>query len=185
VTTVPETARDLTAWLRNAATLIAEPDTTPGTGPHPKPGSRPPWNTVTAETLYGIAAALRDREQELRHAITGRPAHQCRRPSWTDRSTSACIQAITRLTAAAGEDEENETIRQFTRHVDAILRLPAIDLEESCRKVPAPCPRCDRPMLRLWRKSGRLACLGCGRLGQLMPGTLSLGVVEWQDGELT
>ena len=184
MTPLDEACADLAAWYPVARNLITQPDTQPGTG-RDKPGSRPPWNNHVALTLFDIDAGIRELEQEFRQQVTGRPAHQCRRPGWSDRNTLRAIDAVRKLSGALGKTAEDRASAYLDACIAQILRFPAVGLEEPPQQRPVPCPRCRRLMLRFFQLTGKVCCLGCGRRGQMMPGTVSDGYVEWEDGELT
>jgi hypothetical protein len=180
VTALAEACADLTAWLPHARALITEPDTTPAEG-HAQPGSRPPWNTAAANACLDIHAAARQLEQDLRHAVTGTHLER----GGSDANTALALAAIHDLAEAIGPAEAGDVARMVGGWLTAILMLPAVDLEEPWRPVPAPCPRCTRPMLRARpRSTGQVACLGCSARGRMRPGTISAGYIEWDDGEI-
>ncbi len=180
MTALAEACADLAAWLPHARQLITQPDTTGHAG-HTKPGSKPPWNAQVANVLLDPHAGVRELEQDLLYQVSGR----IRVRGGSDRNTVLAIEAIGRLAAAVDEAVADDAARQLNRYVTAIMQLPAVDLEERCRKVAVPCPRCDRCMLRIFERSGRVACLGCFSKGLMMAGTVSDGYIEWQDGTLT
>jgi hypothetical protein len=179
VTPLDEARRDLEAWLPIAAALIAQPDTQPSIG-RTKPGSKPPWNSEVAAVLHETIGVLADIHLELAHAVHGRylwdPAY---------RHAGRTLTAITRLAEACDQELVRQSADTITRRVTAIMQLPAVDLEEKPRRREGPCPECGRAMLRILPRSGRIGCLGCGLKGQVMPGTVSDGYIEWDDGELT
>jgi hypothetical protein len=185
VSDLAQSCADLAAWLHPARELIVRPDIRPVPG-RPAPGSKPPWNAEAANLLFAIHAGLRDIEQQFRYDVTGRPAHLCRRQgTWTDQRTVRVLQAITRLSDAAEPGHVAEAARQISGWVASAMQLPAVDLEEKWRALPSPCPRCRRRMLRACVRNGKVACLGCVRRGRIMPGTVSDGYVEWEDGTIT
>ena len=180
MTALAEARADLIAWLPVAAALITEPDTQPHVG-RTQPGSKPPWNSAVAYVLTDIHAAVRELEQDFRYQVTGTVMMR----GGSDGNTIAAINAVGKLAAALDHAMADHAARLLNRYVTAVMQLPAVDLEERCRQVPAPCPRCQRRMLRVYERSGRVACLGCATRGQMMPGTVSDGYIEWQDGTLT
>src|SRR5262249_23726298 len=101
------------------------------------------------------------------------------------RHAGRTIRAIGRLAEAADHDTVTEATRQINGRVTAIMQLPAIDLEEKPRQREGICPQCDRGMLWIYPRSGRVACVGCKLRGQVMTGTVSAGCVQWANGELT
>lgn len=179
MTPLAEACNDLRAWLPHAATLINQPDTQPSAG-HTKPGSKPPWNSQAATVIHETIGTLADIHLEMAHSIHGRylwnPAY---------RHTGHTLTAITRLAPACDAELVKQATTAINGRVTAIMQLPAIDLEERWRELPAPCPRCQRPMLRACLRDGRVGCLGCQHRGQMMPGTVSDGYIRWDDGELT
>ena len=180
MTSVAEACSDLAQWLPRAAALIPQPDIRPAAG-RTAPHSRPPWNSEAAGTVHEIIGTLADLRQEFGHAIHGR--YNDRDPAY--RHAGRTLRAIERLAAGAGARAEREAALIVDACVTRIMQLPAIDLEPAWRRIPAPCPRCGRPMLRACVRDGRVACLGCQARGQMMPGTVSDGYIRWDDGTLT
>jgi hypothetical protein len=179
MTDLTEACADLRAWLPVAAALITQPDTQPSIG-RTAPHSKPPWNAEAAAVMYETIGLLADLHLELAHAVHGRYVWD---PAY--RHAGRTLLAITRLAEACDHDTVTNATTAINQRVTAIMRLPSVDLEERCRAVPAPCPRCTRRMLRVYGKSGRVACLGCYAKGRVMPGTVSDGYIEWEDGEIT
>ncbi len=179
MTDLAEACADLTAWLPVAAALIGQPDTHPPIG-RTKPGSKPPWNAEAAGVIHETIGVLADIHLEMAHAVHGRyiwdPAY---------RHAARTLLAITRLAAACDHDTVTTATRLINSRVTAIMQLPAVDLEERPRKHPGICTQCGRCMLSTYPRSGRVACLGCGLKGQIMPGTVSDGCVQWEDGTIT
>src|SRR5262249_1621093 len=155
--------------------LITQPDTQPTAG-RTQPHSKPPWNSEVAAALYDTVAAICDLHAELAYAVHGRYVV---RPPY--RQIGVTLRAIERLAIGVNGDHATETARTLDGCITRIMQLPAIDLEERWRRLPGPCPRCQRPMLRASLREGRVACLGCQRRGQMMPGAVSDGFVEWDD----
>jgi hypothetical protein len=179
MTDLTEACADLRAWLPVAAALITQPDTQPSIG-HTKPGSKPPWNAEAATVVHETIGTLADLHLELAHAVHGRyiwdPAY---------RHAARTLLAITRLAEACDHDTVTRATTAINQRVTAIMQLPAVDLEERPRKHPGTCPECGRCMLSTYPRSGRVACLGCGLKGQIMPGTVSDGYIKWEDGTIT
>jgi len=178
VTVLDEACADLTAWLPHAAALITQPDTDGHPG-HTKPGSNPPWNSAVANALLDTHAGVRELEQNLRYAVTGRIMVR----GGSDTNTIRAIEAVGRLAEAVDQALADDAARQLNSFITGILQLRAIDLEEVPRILL--CPRCDREMLRVWEATGRVACFGCMIGGWMMPGTVSTGYVQWEDGEIS
>lgn len=180
---------DLAAWLHPIRELITQPDTQPTPG-REKPASKPPWNTAPASLYFDIHAGLRDIEQQFRYDAT-RPSRTTRRRTgtWTDQRTLHVIQSINRLAPAAEPEHVDHAVRQINGWIIAAMQLPAVDLEQPWRKIPGPCPRCTRAMLRYRKRDygqpAQLACLSCMRHASIVEGKLSDGCVEWDDGEIT
>jgi hypothetical protein len=184
MTDLTEACADLRAWLPVAAALITQPDTQPAIG-RTQPGSKPPWNTAVACVVTDIHAGVRELEQDFRYQVTGRYATR----GGSDANTAAAIDAICRLAEALDQAMADQATRLLNRYITQVMMLPAIDLEQRWRTVPGPCPRCTRPMLRYREgdhmQPAQLACLGCARKARMMPGTVSDGIVEWEDGTIT
>jgi hypothetical protein len=178
--TLTEVCPDLQAWLSVLGELITEPDTQPTIG-RTAPGSTPPWNTAAANAMMDIHALVRELEQNLRYQVTGTLIVR----GGSHGNTVAALETIPRLAEAVPRDVAEQHAHLISRQITIVMQLPAIDLEERWRPVPAPCPRCQRPMLRACLRDGRVGCLGCTHRGQMMPGTVSDGYIQWDDGELT
>jgi hypothetical protein len=194
MTTLSEACADLRPLLPVARALLAEPDAQ-GSACHPQPGSAPPWNQAAANALYDAHAAIRDTEQEFRQAVTGRPAHLARRPGWSDGNTEAALDAIGDLGEAVSDALAADAARVLGAAADAVLMLPAVDLEERPQRIRASCPYCGRPMLRVLPRSGQVTCLafgacadsdGCHPRGLIGRSRLDGSpVIEWADGLVT
>jgi hypothetical protein len=186
MTPLPEVCADLKPLLPVLEDLVTQPDTQPMPG-RTQPGSRPPWNTAVANILFIIHAGVRELEQDFRYQVTGTMTLR----GGSDVNTIRAIDAVCRLAEALDQAYADMAARLFTRYVTAAMQLPAIDLEERCRIVIVPdgseraCPDCTRRMLRVFERSGRVACLGCEKRGQMMPGMVSDGYIEWEDGTIT
>jgi len=176
MTGLAEARADLQAWLPVAAALITQPDTQPSIG-RTQPGSKPPWNPAVAYVLTDIHAGVREVEQDFRYAVTGTMVTR----GGSDGNTAAAIDAICRLAEALDHTRTEQAKRLFDQFTTMICQLPAVDLEESPQKRKADCPFCEREMLRVYPRSGRVACLGCAARGHMVPGTLSDGYVLWED----
>lgn len=189
--------RDLAAWLPQAAALLAEPDTTGQPARSSAAHSAPPWNPAAADALYGAHAAIRDLEAELRQQVTGRAAHLARRPGWSDRNTVAALGAISALGEAADPVTAARAARELDRALTQIEALPAVDLAELSRRVPAACPYCGFGMLRVVMSGphmGWVACLRGGACldadgqpprGEITVTALNGECVAWRDGLVT
>jgi len=184
VTGLTQVGDDLQAWLSVLEDLITEPDTQPAMG-RTQPGSKPPWNTAVACVVTDIHAGVRELEQDFRYHVTGTYATR----GGSDGNTAAAIDAIGRLAGALDQAHADQAARLLSRYVTMAMQLPAVDLEQRWRTIPGPCPRCTRPMLRYREgdhmQPAQLACLGCMRKARMMPGTVSDGIVEWEDGTIT
>src|SRR5258708_21777136 len=197
---VRDAVDELTRWLPAAQALTTQPDAdgTRGRGP---PASRPPWNGAAAMVLLDAVEGTRRLE------AAWRSGH--RRPV---AAIGAVLASIVRLSYGLPDcpprehDQQNrplpcrcqrcEAVRSFSRWTVAILQLPAVDQEERPLRVPSPCPYCLFPMLRVFPRSGRVACLrGAGACadGDGNPPTGLMGrsqmdgspVVAWADGLVT
>lgn len=174
MTPLAEACTDLIAWLPHAQALIAEPDTQPTAG-RTQPGSKPPWNSQAANIRLDIHAGARELEQNLRYRVSGTLTER----GGSDTNTVLALEAAARLAEAVDHAIADAAARLVAGWITVMMQLPAIDLEDPPRRLPAQCPRCDRGMLRAFMRDGRVACLGCGARGQMRPGTLSEGFVEW------
>jgi len=190
LTAIDQACNDLTDWLPVAAELTAQPDTTPAAGSHTKPGSRPPWTAGPAHAVTDIHAGSRAIENQLRHDITGNTINR----GGSDGNTIAALQAIPALAQAAEPGSITWAARELARMLTAILQPPAVDLEERPQRIPAPCPYCHRPMLRVYPRSGRLTCLAYGSctdndgnhpIGHMQAGPASgEPYIAWADGTI-
>jgi len=179
MTGLAEACADLRAWLPVAAALITQPDTQPSIG-RTQPHSTPPWNAEAAAVIHETIGTLADIHLELAHAVHGRYVWD---PAY--RHANRTLTAITRLAPACDDELVDQAATLINHRVTAIMQLPAIDLEERPRKHPGLCTQCGRCMLATYPRSGRVACLGCGLKGQIMPGQVSDGCVQWEDGTIT
>ena len=180
---------DLTPWLPILAALITEPDSD-GTVSRSKPSSRPPWNPAVANVVYDVHAAVRAVESRLRVAVTGTILVR----GGSDANTLKAIDAIPALAIAVDDELAQEATRTLNRLLTTILQLPAVDLEERPQRLQAACPFCQRPMLRLYARDGRLTCLAYGSCfdadGRHPVGHMTIGAVSgepfiaWADGTI-
>jgi hypothetical protein len=184
VTALADACAELAAWLPAAEALITQPDADGSTG-RGQPSSRPPWNGAAADALLDAAEGARQLEAAWR---SGR-----RRPI---AATGAVLASIVRLSYGETEGEQRQAIIAVTRWTTAILQLPAVDEAERPQRVEGPCPYCGFGMLRVYPRSGRVACLrgaGACRDGDGQPpqgharhsrldGTPQ---IEWSDGLVT
>lgn len=190
MTALADAVADLRPLIPIARELLHEPDTQPHAG-HAQPESAPPWNSAAANALFDVHAAVRELEQDLRYQVTG--SLQTRGGS--DANTDAALDAICSLGEAASGDGAGQAAKVLARLADAILMLPAVDLEERPQRVRASCPYCARSMLRVLPRSGEVTCLGFGscadsdgRHPRGMVGRSRLDgapLIEWADGLVT
>ena len=188
MTDLAETLPDVGTWLPVARSLIAQPDTAPGSGAHTTPGARPPWNPAAASAYLDAKIVARDTETMFRFIVTG---HSGEPRSWSDGSTLKALAAILSLSHAVPHEQVKRAARDLARCVVAIMQLPAIDEAERPQKVRAPCPYCEFEMLWLYPREGLVACLRGGVCtdsngrpprGWARPGRLGDAVIEWADG---
>ena len=186
---IQQACSDLTAWLPIASDLIAQPDTDNTSSSHTKPGSRPPWNAGPAYAVTDIHAGARTIENELRYDVTGTHLHR----GGSDRNTIRALEAIPALAEAADQHTVTWATRELARMLTNVLQLPAIDHEEPPRRINAPCPYCQRNMLRVWPRAGKLTCLALGCTdtnGEHPFGHMTIGQVSgepyiaWADGTI-
>jgi len=163
VTALAEACAELATWLPHAQALTTIPDTDGTTG-HAQPSSRPPWNSAAADALLDAVEGARQLEAAWRSGHRRPPA-----------ATGAVLASITRLSYGLPDcppreyDQRGrpkpcrcqrcEAMRSFARWTTAILQLAAVDREERPQRVPSPCPYCGFGMLRVYPRSGRVACL--------------------------
>ena len=177
--TLTEACPDLQAWLPILADLITEPDTQPSIG-RTQPGSAFPGNAAVFNVATDVHAMVRELEQDLRYAVSGTFIPR----GGSDANTFRALDAICRLAEAVSAAEADQAAKLVSRHITIIMQLPAIDLGERARILPAPCPRCDRAKLLFYERSGRIACPGCQRRGFIFA-DVSDGCVQWEDGTIT
>ena len=181
MTGVAQACADLTAWLPAATQLTHIPDVNPQDG-HAAPCSKPPYNAAIEHPLLDIHAGVRHLEQQLRLEVTGSVITR----GGSDANTIRALAAIERLAAAADQAIAGQAARILDRLLTPILQHPAIDLDQPPRRLEAPCPRCQRPMLRYKVLEKKLACLGCQRTARLVFGEASgREFLAWDDGETT
>jgi len=181
---------DLAAWLPRAQALTAIPDTAPANGTRSQPGSRPPWNAAAANALYDALEGIRRLETSLRWEVTGRDA-----PPPHLSHAGPTLAAIGSLAEAIDERDRSRAAAYLVKLTTPVLQLAAVDEEERPQRVPAPCPYCGFVMLRVYPRSGRVACVRAGacadsdgntpqgRAGRSpMDGTPR---IEWNDGLVT
>lgn len=185
MTALADALADIGEWLPRAAALTASPDTAP-TGPGGKPGSRPPWNQAAAGALWDALGVIADTEAMFRFLVTGHPG--TRRPA---SATGAALAAIARLGHAVPQDRVRDAARELARCVMTVQQLPAVDEIERAQRVAWPCPYCEMPMVRLFPRSARVACLRGGSACQDANGNPPIGHAEvgrlgpcivWADG---
>lgn len=177
---VVQACADLAAWLHPTRELITQPDTQPCEG-RTQPGSAFPGNTSAFYLVTDIWALAREIEQDFTYRVAGTTRHR----GGSEANTVKALQAIARLAEAVDQDTAGLAARQLNGKVTECLQQPAVDLEERARIVPAACPRCDRAKLLIYERSGRVGCPACRRRGWMVPGTVSAGMVQWEDGEIT
>ncbi len=180
MTALSDAVADLRPLIPVARALITEPDAQ-GFAGHAQPASAPPWNSAAANAHTDIHAAVREIEADLRYQVTGTVTMR----GGSEANTYAALDAVLKLGDAADEATADDAARVLARLADAVLMLPAVDLEERPRRIPGICPECERSMIRAWLRDGRVACLGCGLRGQMMPGMVSDGYIEWEDGVIS
>lgn len=180
MTALAEACADLRPLLPVAAALTAEPDAQ-GITRHPQPASAPPWNSAAANALYDAHAAVREIERDMRHEVIGSGV----RRGGSDANTLAALDAIEAMGGAVVRETAGDAARVLSRLADAVLMLPAVDLEERPRKLAGICPECGRSMINAWGRDKRVACLGCGLRGWMREGRVSDGCIEWEDGQIT
>jgi hypothetical protein len=186
---VGNAARELGAVLpRLERGMVRDPKRAPaGFAPRrPNTSSRPPWETRTANALFGAEDAARRAEVRL----TGYPSG--RRPAVILAALPALAYgaelAATRL---AAERLEKALLRSF-------IALGEAEAWAALPRVPGQpvhvCPWCRLPSLRVQPLAGRLRCIapGCAdqdgnrpeariRLHEFYDGS-SEWVLSWQDG---
>jgi hypothetical protein len=174
--------------LPEALALAAEPDISGATAGHSQPASRPPWNAQAADAAMDAHEGLRRLEASLRLAVTGHPG---RRRGGSDASTAEAIAAIEALGSGVTAAAAARAAAILDRWSRAIQELPAIDTAEPWRKLPgAACPYCEKPMVYVQPRAGRVACLRGGACldtdGQPPRGRIETGrsgpQVRWDDG---
>lgn len=190
MTALADAVADLRPLIPVARELITEPDTQ-GFAGHAQPESCPPWNSAAANALFDVHFAVREIEADLRYEVTGSLPVR----GGSDANTDAALTAICDLGEAVTDGAAGLAAKLLTRLADAVLMLPAVDVEERPQRVRAPCPYCGRLMLRVFPRSGRLTCLAFGSCtdsdGQHPRGQIGRSgldgspVIEWADGLVT
>jgi hypothetical protein len=200
VTAVAEACAALTAALPRAQALTTRPDTTGATPARARLASRPPWNAAAANALYDALEGARRTEAAWRCDATRRSVA----------ATGTVLASIVRLSYGLDPCPPPEydvkgrrlpcrcqrctAIRSLTRWATAILQLPAVDEEERPQRVNSPCPYCQRAMLRVYPRSGRVTCLsgdcadGDGRhpVGHADRNRVTGdAIIAWNDGLVT
>lgn len=189
VTALSDACADAARWLPEAAVLTAEPDTG-ATMRGGKPGSRPPWNSQAANSLWDALAVIADTEAMFRLIVTGHTGR--RRPA---SATGAGLAAIERLGHAVPPDRVRTAARELTRCVQAIMVLPALDEVERPQRIPGvACPYCKITMMMTLPKAGIVYCKLGGSAcwdtnGNPPRGRATVGrlgpCVEWEDSLVT
>jgi hypothetical protein len=189
VTTLAEACADLRPLLPVARDLLTEPDQQ-GSAGHAQPASTPPWNQAAANAVFDIHAAVRAVELDLRYEVTGTGEAR----GGSDANTVLALDAIAAFETAVTAVSASVAAGVLARLADAVLMLPAVDLEERPQRVRAPCPYCGRLMLRLLPRKGAVTCVAfgscadsdgrhpVGRIGRSLDGS---AVIEWADGLVT
>jgi hypothetical protein len=106
------------------------------------------------------------------------------------------LASIVRLSYAVAEGEQRQAVIAVTCWTTAILQLPAVDEAERPQRVPADCPYCGFGMMRVFPRSGTVACLRGAGACQDSDGNPPLGVmgrsalngepmIKWRDGLVT
>lgn len=147
---------ELAVWLPAAEALITAPDVQ-GCAGRGQPSSRPPWNSQAAAALLDALEGTRQLEAAWRSGAAGRPVTL--RPM---SGTGGTLASLLRLAERAGDGEQRQAVILVTRWTTAILQLPAVDEAERPQRVQAACPYCGFAMLRVFPRSGRVACLRGG-----------------------
>ncbi len=190
MTALADAVADLRPLIPVARALITEPDAQ-GFAGHAQPASAPPWNSAAANACTDIHAAVREIEADLRYQVTGSTLVR----GGSEANTYAALDAVLKLGEAANEVTADDAARILAHLADAVLMLPAVDLEERPQRVRAECPYCERTMLRVLPRSGEVTCLGWGscfdadqRHPKGMIGRSRMdgsAVIEWADGLVT
>lgn len=184
--TLDEPLDDLRTWLPRSAALISEPDTD-GTAGHGKPGSRPPWNQSSANATWDAVAVIADVRALFAFLVHGRPGQ-----AYPYAATGAALDAIGRLGEAVPQAYVRRAERDLSRAVLPMLRLNAIDEEETPQSLPEfRCPYCQIAMTRLLPKAGMVYCTRYGSCtdangktpkGWCRDGRFGQGEIQWDDG---
>ena len=151
---------------------------------HSRHGTRPSPASCTTSTT-----SVRATERQLRF----RSARNRHRP----RGQRCEHRQGTRSHPETRRSRRHHPRRRRRTHAHAAAprdpRLPAVDLERPTACQPA-CPYCQRPMLRVYARDGRVTCLAYGSCldsnGRHPVGTLTIGAVSgepyiaWADGKI-
>jgi hypothetical protein len=186
---VRDACAELETWLPRAQVLTTQPDTSTRT--RGQPSSRPPWNGQVAMVLFDALEGIRQLKAEL---ISETSSRLTERPPMSQ--TGSTLTAITRLVEAVPEASQRGVVVMVTRWTLAIMQLPAIDEAERPLRVAAECPYCGFGMLRVFPRSGRVACLrgagGCSDVDGNPPVGLmgrseldGTPCIAWSDGLVT
>lgn len=188
MTDLGEQCAALARWLPVAAVLISEPDEDGTTGSS-QPGTRPPWNNAAAAAVYDAREGIRRLEASMRRDVTGRTGP---RRGGSDANTMAALNAIGALGNAVSDDGVADAARILARWTRQLEQLPGIDEAEPWRRLPAACPYCAFPMLRVQPRSGQVTCLRSGvcydsngrhPVGHMDVSTLTGdALIRWNDG---
>ena len=191
MTDLADSCDAMARWLPIAQELIAEPDAD-GTSGGGQPGTRPPWNGAAALAAMDAHEGVRRLEAALRLAVTG---HTGPRRGGSDANTIAAIAAIEKLANAIGDRGRDIAAGLLDGWAQRIRELPAVDDAEPWRRVPATCPYCGVPMLRVQARAGKVTCLRYGAcrdseghhpIGHVHVSRLTGDpLIRWNDGRVT
>ena len=184
MTALADACAELAAWLPAAEALITAPDAQ-GSAGRGQPSSRFPGNSAAFNAVMDAAQGAIRLEASWRSGVL-RPYS----------ATGAVLQSIVRLSYAVTEGEQHQAVVLVGRWTMQILQLAAVDREERPQRVAAMCPYCHFGMLRVFPRSGRVACLRGAGACQDANGNPPQGharhsrldgtpQIEWQDGLVT
>jgi hypothetical protein len=74
----------------------------------------------------------------------------------------AVLESLQRLADSVDDASRRDAAAAISRWTTAILQLAAVDEAERPQRVQAACPYCGYFMLRVYPRSGRVACLRAG-----------------------
>jgi hypothetical protein len=147
-------------------------------------GSRPPWDSQTANILLDIFAGIRELEQDIRYLMTG----VIRERGSSDANTKAAITSVTTLVIAADRGRQQGVLRQFESwtwrakiavgEAEPLQPLPV----EKGQTAPR-CWNCDYATLRYRPATRVVLCINpeCRSQGTIETGCLSgEPVLVWQ-----